>query len=310
MYEGDEIGLDKNDTFDRPGAIVSSSPNEQQNTQAPRTSFIGGQSQFRPRQNVRRNIVQQPAATVNAASGGERKSHNRVLIFAGIGVAVVALVVIVAIYALRGTTDTQKLNSAKQFNHFANYLLYEKDSIDAITEEFDEKTTYSLDNAFLTANQDKAKTFVHQSYSLWKKYYDTLDSSEKKVENVKTINDDIEFLKSYTELTIMSAADFKEVYDADGHDAAIEAAQKTYSSLYDAGTHDDEIKSALDSYYEYYSKSLFFESAIDSVTYANRALGKLNSRYDIVYEVRKEAERQSFILGSEINKEAIGGDGQ
>ena len=42
MYEGDEINsFDGNGTFDRPGAIVSSNPDEQQNaakTKAPKAS--------------------------------------------------------------------------------------------------------------------------------------------------------------------------------------------------------------------------------------------------------------------------------
>ncbi len=104
MYEGDELNRERGGTFDRPGAILSSSPDEQQTAlpAAKPNKLVGGQSRFQPRNDARRTSIQEYATTINTSNRSGRLLNGRLLIFAGIGVIAVLIIVIVVVLLTRG----------------------------------------------------------------------------------------------------------------------------------------------------------------------------------------------------------------
>ena len=95
MYEGDEINSGDGGSFDRPGAIVSSSPDEQQNAapvKAPKLPKAPKPSKVEePAPMFFQDPTPMPVAPVR------ERTRSKLPLFIGIGVALVAIVVIVTV---------------------------------------------------------------------------------------------------------------------------------------------------------------------------------------------------------------------
>ena len=95
MYEGDEINSGDGGSFDRPGAIVSSSPDEQQNAapvKAPKLPKAPKPSKVEePAPMFFQDPTPMPAAPVR------ERTRSKLPLFIGIGVALIAIAVIVTV---------------------------------------------------------------------------------------------------------------------------------------------------------------------------------------------------------------------
>ena len=126
MYEGDEINsFDGNGTFDRPGAIMSSSPDEQQNAEpvkAPKAPKTDSTKDFAAAQSLASNpntpqffgeaaMAANPYPTQRTRS--PRTSMRKPLIIGGIAIGAIALIAII-ILAISGVTGGgTKIESTK-----------------------------------------------------------------------------------------------------------------------------------------------------------------------------------------------------
>ncbi len=91
MYEGDEINSGDGGSFDRPGAIVSSSPDEQQNAEPVKTPKAPKPSKAEEPAPM---FFQEPAPSIASPARTERNRSKKPLL---IGMSVVAVLAVVAV---------------------------------------------------------------------------------------------------------------------------------------------------------------------------------------------------------------------
>ena len=129
MYEGDEINsFDGNGTFDRPGAIMSSSPDEQQNAEpvkapkAPKAPKDNSAEDFAAAQSLASNpntpqFFGEAAVAANPyptqRTRGPRSSMRKPLIIGGIAIGAIALIAIIVLAISGGMGGSSKIESTK-----------------------------------------------------------------------------------------------------------------------------------------------------------------------------------------------------
>lgn len=129
MYEGDEINsFDGNGTFDRPGAIMSSSPDEQQNAEpvkapkAPKAPKDNSAENFAAAQSLASNpntpqFFGEAAMAANPyptqSTRGPRSSMRKPLIIGGIAIGAIAIIAIIVLAISGGIGGSPKIESTK-----------------------------------------------------------------------------------------------------------------------------------------------------------------------------------------------------
>ena len=93
MYEGDEINSGDGGSFDRPGAIVSSSPDEQQNAAPVKTPKLPKAPKPSKVEEPAPMFFQEPAPLPVAPV--RERTRSKLPLFLGIGAAVIVAVIVI-----------------------------------------------------------------------------------------------------------------------------------------------------------------------------------------------------------------------
>lgn len=131
----------------------------------------------------------------------------------GIIGAIVLVLILVGVGILAAVT--RKDNGS--FYKFANYVLYEKESADRITETYDKSKIYAINEMFSMRSNADSEAFLARAYELWKEV-DKSGWSEGRLTTFTRIGDDLDFLILYAETAIPSIDEMKQVYAKKGSD--------------------------------------------------------------------------------------------
>ena len=178
------------------------------------------------------------------------KKGGKKWIFVVLGVVVVVALVALGVWMMTRGGGEERTTAQKEFNEYANYILYEEDSTNSV-DEFETAAWYAIDE-----NADNV-VFLEEALSRYNSFYSIASNELSKYEGAGLMQTlyDYDFLLKYSELTFLDSGALLNVYIDSGEQSALEYLNNLYAT-YVSEDEANNLISAFGSYEIAYGENL------------------------------------------------------